>query len=450
MTAMSEARTQYTTGREPTIAFEVIGDGQGVDVVLVGPIYTHIELLREEPTARRIARRLSTLGRLVRYDRRGAGLSDTVQGTWTLADEVDDVVAVMDAAGVDRAAVIGSLGGGPLACLLAATHPDRVDALVLDTCSARQTYDDDYPWAPTREERAALMSTAQHTHGTGERIASFAPTWGADPEVRAWMGRLERMASGPGTMRRFLESLNDVDVRGVLPSIRAPTLVVRRRRDTRIDRRHSVYVAEHIAGARLAEIDGQDSIPWGDNGDEWVDLIGRFVAGAAPPPSATRGLVTLLFTDIVDSTATVARIGDTEWRALLEQHDALAHRAIRSVGGQVVKSLGDGVFARFGAVPDAVAAAQRLISEAAGLGIQIRAGVHLGDCEFVGEDLAGRTVHEAARISALAGAGEILLSDPAHGLLAGSDIVTRDRGPHHLKGLDHSYRLWTVARGFSA
>ena len=445
MSGVNIGRTRYTRGRDPALAFEVNGDGGGIDVVLVGPLLTHVELVWEEPTLARLNGRLAALGRLLRYDRRGTGMSDASPGPWTLAEEVDDLVAVLDAAQIDRAAVISYAAGGPLACLLAATHPDRVGSLILDTCSARQTYDDDYVWAPTLDERAAMMAAALETWGEGDWIARFAPTWAADEAARAWMGRTERMAASPGAAFGLLDSVNDVDVRGVLPSIRAPTLVVRRSGEMMFDRRHSLYLIEHIAGARLVELKGQDALPWGDGGDAWVDLVGEFAAGAPPPASATRGLATLLFTDIVDSTATVDRVGDTEWRSMLERHDALASSAIIEAGGRVVKSLGDGVFARFDAVPDAVAAARRLVSEAAGIQVDVRAGVHLGDCEFVGDDLAGRTVHEAARVSALARAGEILLSDVAHGLLAGSDVETQDRGLHRLKGFKRPYRLWSIA-----
>lgn len=441
---MDRPRKRYTAGREPTLAFEVLGDGGGVDLITVGPLLSHLELTWEEPSLTRTGLRLASLGRLVRFDRRNAGLSDVTMGPWTLADEVGDVIAVMDDAGLERAAVVSWLAGGPLACLLAATHPDRVAALVLDTCSPRQTYAEGYEWAPTREERARLTAAAAATWGEGDRIATFAPTWASDPAARAWMARLERMASAPGTMRRLFDSMNDVDVRSALSSIQAPTLVVRRRDDVRMDRRHSVYLAEHIEGARLVELDGQDSLPFGDGGDAWVDLIGEFVAGAPPPVPATRVMASLLFTDIVDSTAILARVGDSEWRALLQRHDALSQRAVAESNGRIVKNLGDGVFARFDGVLDAVNAARRLIADAAEHGLSIRAGVHAGDCELVGDDLAGRTVHETARISALAGGGEVLLSEAAHGLLAGADIEMAEHGVHRLKGFDDSYRLWLV------
>jgi class 3 adenylate cyclase len=256
---------------------------------------------------------------------------------------------------------------------------------------------------------------------------------------------MERLATSPATMQRLNSYMNDTDVRGVLPSIRAPTLVVRRRDDVNMDRRHSVYVAEHIEGAVLEELEGRDSVPWGYRSDEWVDLVGRFVAGRPPPAPPTRALATLLFTDIVDSTATLARVGDARWRELLERHDDAARVAVAEARGRIVKSLGDGMFARFDAVPAAVAAGRALMAEVRGLGVEVRAGVHVGDCELVGDDLAGRTVHEAARISALAGPGELVVSDAAHGLLAGAGLRTVDRGLHALKGFDEPYRVWTVA-----
>jgi class 3 adenylate cyclase len=440
---VERARTRYTDG-EIAIAYNTIGDGAGIDVLAINAQLSHLEASWDLPAVARSAERLAGLGTLTRYDRRGVGMSDAGPTAWTIADEVADALAVMDTVGIERAAVVTTLTGGAVGCLLAATHPDRVASLVLDTCTPRQIYDVDYEWALTPEQRAAVTATARTAWGEGAWIAAFAPTWARDPAVVEWMGRIERMSSSPGMMRRLWGTMNDIDVRGVLPSIRAPTLVVRRLGDDRIDRRHALYAAEHIAGARLVEQQGADSVPWGEGGDEWTDLVGEFIAGAPPPLPASRALATLLFTDIVDSTATVARIGDTEWRALLESHDVLARRAIADARGRVVKTLGDGVFARFDAVPDAVAAARALQGAASAVGVAVRAGVHIGDCELVGDDLAGRTVHEAARIAALAQAGEVLVSDAAHGLLAGADVDTHDRGLHSLKGLDDRYRLWAV------
>lgn len=437
-------RTCYTDGRDPALAYQVVGAGGGVDVVAIQPLVSHVEHTCTYPSVARVMTRLAGLGRLVHYDRRGVGLSDPSPGAYTIADEVDDVVAVMDAAGVERAAVVSWIGGGPVACLLAALYPERVGWLLLDTCVVRQMYARDYPWAPTEDERAAMFGKLRLVWGEGDFHAMFCPDWGAQPGARAWMGTLERLAASPATMRRLRDYMNATDVRAALPSIRAPTLVLRRRDDERIDRRHSVYVAQHIDGAQFEELEGRDAIPFGARVDDAVDLIGRFVTGSPPPAPPTRGLVTLLFTDIVDSTLTMARMGDARWRELLERHDAAANAAITGAGGRVIKSLGDGVFARFGSVPDAVAAGRAFIKEAAGLGVAVRAGVHIGDCELVGDDLAGRTVHEAARIAALAGPGELLVSDAAHGLLAGAQIETTDTGYHALKGFDEPYRLWTV------
>lgn len=442
---MDAPRLDYTRDREPALVYETIGGGGGgIDVVFVGPVLTHLELSREEPSVTRVVRRAAALGRVVRYDRRGCGMSDSFHGPYTLADEVDDLLAVLDAVGAERVALVGWLTGGALCCLFAATHPERVSALVLDTCSPRQTWDTDYEWAPTVEERDAIMAAAHDTWGTGIRIAALAPEWSADPAARAWMAKVERNASGPGDVRRLLATLNDVDVRAVLPSIRAPTIAIRRRDDQMLDRRHSEYIAAHVPGARLVEMNGRDAMPFGDGADEWVDLIGEFVTGAPPPVGADRALATLLFTDIVDSTATLERLGDAAWRLLLIEHDKLARRVVAEHRGRLVKSLGDGVFARFDAVPDAIAAAHRLLGEATALGVRLRAGVHLGDCEVVGDDLAGRTVHEAARISSLAAGGEVLVSDAAHGLLAGADLPSEDMGRHVLKGFEAPYRLWRV------
>ena len=442
---MQAARTRYTRGRDPDLAYQVVGEGGGIDIVGVGPLVSHVDHMWTYPTVARMLSRLAGLGRLICYDRRGVGLSDPSPGPYTVADEVDDLVAVMDAADVERAAVVSWVAGGPVACLLAAQHPARVGWLVLDTCTPRQTYAPDYAWAPTPEQRAERASQLRPVWGDGDFIAAFSPDWAAMPGARAWMGQMERLATSPATMQRLNGYMNDTDVRGVLPSIRAPTLVVRRRDDVNMDRRHSVYIAEHVDGAVLEELEGRDSVPWGHAGDEWADLVGRFVTGRPPPLPPTRALATLLFTDIVDSTATLARLGDAGWREILEHHDRAAHAAITAVGGRVVKSLGDGVFARLDAVPDAVQAGRTLIARARELGLEVRAGVHIGDCELVGDDLAGRTVHEAARIAALAGPGELVVSDAAHGLLPGAGVDTTDRGLHTLKGFDEPYRVWTVA-----
>jgi class 3 adenylate cyclase len=441
---VERVRTCYTDGRDPALAYQVAGPGGGVDVVAIQPPVSHVEHTCTYPSVARVMTRLAGLGRLIRFDRRSVGLSDPGPGAYTIADEVDDVVAVMDAAGVERAAVVSWTVGGPVACLLAALHPERVGWLILDTCVVRQTYAPDYPWAPTEDERAAMFAGSGLAWGEGDFHAMTCPDWAAQPGARAWMGTMERFAVGPATMRRLRDYMNATDVRAALPSIRAPTLVLRRRDDEHMDRRHSVFVAEHIEGAQFEELEGRDAIPFGARVDDAVDLIGRFVTGRPPPAPPTRGLVTLLFTDIVDSTAILARVGDTRWRETLERHDAAATAVINGAGGRVIKSLGDGVFARFGSVPDAVAAGHALIKEAAGLGVAVRAGVHIGDCELVGDDFAGRTVHEAARIAARAGPGELLVADAAHGLLAGSELRTTDTGFHALKGFEEPYRLWTV------
>jgi class 3 adenylate cyclase len=439
---VQEPPTRYTDG-EPAIAFKVVGEGGGLDVVGVPPVLSHVEHTWALQSSAEVATSLAALGRFIQYDRRNVGLSDPVATPYSLDDEVDDLIAVLDAAGVERAAFVAFLAGTPLAALAAARYPGRVVALVLDTPAARQTWAEDYSWAPTPEERQAVTAVERVRWGGGERIVQFAPDWAEEPGAKEWMGRLERLSASPTTMQKLMAYMNETDVRGVLPSIRTPTLVVRRRDDIALDRRHALYVTDRIDGAVLEEMDGRDSLYFAYR-DEWLDLVGRFLTGRPPPKPPTRGLAALLFTDIVDSTATMARLGDERWRMLLEQHDAATYSAVTAAGGRIVKRLGDGLFARFDSAADATMAGQDCMNRVEPLGLQLRVGVHIGDCELVGDDLAGRTVHEAARIAALAGPGELLVSDAARGLLAGTDLHTTDRGLHPLKGLDGSYRLWSA------
>jgi class 3 adenylate cyclase len=354
---------------------------------------------------------------------------------------MDDVRAVLDTVGSERAALLGYSEGGPMCILFAATYPARTSALVLyGTYTKRRDPDDDYPWAATWEERQAYADQVEREWGTEADLGTMAPN-ADDAMVRWWRARARASAS-PGAAKALILMNSQIDVRGVLSSLRVPTLVLHRRgdHDSRLD--EGRYIAEHIPGARFVELEGEDHVPSIDS-DQILDEAEEFLTGARRGPEPDRVLATILFTDIVGSTERASELGDRRWRELLEQHQAVVRRELERFRGREIDTAGDGFLATFDGPARAIRCARAIGNGVLGLGIEVRAGLHTGECEVLGDKVAGVAVHTGARVAGAAGPGEVLVSNTVRDLVAGSGIQFEDRGEHELKGVG-SWRLYSV------
>jgi class 3 adenylate cyclase len=437
-------RTHYARAHDGvSIAYQVLGEGER-DIVFVPQTFSAVEGLWEHPTVARFFERLGGLGRVILYDRRGTGMSDRTGGTATLEEQVDDVRAVMDAAGAERADLIAIMEGGAMAMLYAASAPERVRSLTLYAAFARSTHAPDYPAAWSAEERARAMRTMLENWGEGDFASRFAPSHAHDADLRDWLGRLQRMALGPGEAARAMELNGRLDVRHVLGTIRVPTLLLHRTGDVGIGVAHSHYLADHIPGARLVELDGIDTLPFLGDAAAVVGEIDEFLTGDRRPPEHDRVLSTVLFTDIVDSTVKAAALGDETWRDLLAEHDRLVRASLGRHRGREIKSVGDGFLALFDGPARAVRAARAIVSEVTSLGLEVRAGLHTGEVELVGDDVAGLAVHIAARVMGEATAGRVLASSTVHDLVVGSGLRFEERGRKALRGVPGEWGLWEV------
>jgi class 3 adenylate cyclase len=436
--------TQYVLSGEHHIAYQVIGDGP-IDLVYVPTWISQVEHYWEHPLVARYFGRLASFSRLIMFDRRGTGLSDPVLNAPTLEEQMDDVVAVMDAAGSEQAALYAQLEGGAMAALFAATHPERTSGLILYEAMPRMSWAPDYDWAPTREEREEHVRAGIHW-GDGSRLETLTPHAAGDSELRGWFARLERLAASPGTAEKFMRMVVEVDVRAVLPTIQSPTLVLHRAGDRAIDIRHSRYLAEQIPGARYRELPGEEALDFGRDDERLLDEIEEFLTGARRPPDPERILATVMFADIVDSTSKAAQLGDRQWRDLLQSIDAAVRRKLTRFRGRAVKTLGDGFLATFDGPARAIRCATELREAArAQFGVEIRSGLHTGEIELIGDDVGGIAVHIGARVLACSEPGEVLVSGTVKDLVVGSGIEFEDRGERELKGVPGLWRLWAVA-----
>ncbi len=436
--------TRYARSGEVHIAYQVVGDGP-IDLMWVPTWIWQIEHMWEDPLTARMLRRLTAFARLILFDRRGLGLSDPRPGGGApmLEEQMDDLCAVMDAVGSEEAAVVAMLDAGAMASLFAATHPERTRALVLYEAQPRMTWAPDYDWATTHEQRSQNLELLREDWGSGARVLQV--TAGADPQLRRWAGRLERLTASPGTAVAFMRMHGEIDVRPVLPTIQAPTLVVHRPGDTFIDIRHSRYLADHIPGARFLELPGRHTAPFGPGWERFAEEVEEFLTGARHAADPERVLATVMFGDIVDSTARAAELGDRRWRDVLESFDNVVTRELGRFRGRVVKNLGDGILATFDGPARAItcAAAVRDVARA-DFGLELRASLHTGEVEVIGDDVGGIAVHIGARILSAARAGELLVSGTVKDLVVGSGIAFEDRGEHELRGVPGHWRLWAV------
>ena len=435
-------RTKYARSGDVSIAYQVVGDGP-IDLIQVPGSISHLEFMWTEPTLARTYERYASFSRFIMFDKRGTGMSDRDFGIATMEERMDDVRAVLDAVGSETAAVYGVSEGGPLAALFAATHPDRTRALILYGTFPRILEAPDWPGLSQAEWDQRIEEAVAH-FGEGLDLEQWAPSVASDPSIREWWATLERMGASPGTLRALYTMNGQIDVRAALPTIRVPTLVLHRRGDRIIPMAAGEYMASQIPNAKFSPLEGADHMPYGDV-DAQVGEIEEFLTGARREPHIDRVLATVVFTDIVGSTELAARLGDGEWRQLLDQHDHAALRIATEQRGRVVKSTGDGVLATFDGPARAARFAAELMRQVAPLGLDLRAGIHTGEVELRGDDIGGIAVHLAARIAALAGAGEILTSRTLKDLTAGSGLVFEDRGMHSLKGVPDEWQVYAIA-----
>jgi class 3 adenylate cyclase len=435
---------RYAKSGDLHIAYIVEGDGP-IDLMWIPPWISQVEYLWSERSLARVMRRITSFARLITFDRRGSGLSDPFFGAPTIEEQMDDLLAVMDAAGAERVAVFGTLEGGPMATTFAATYPERVSALVLYATFARATWAPGYEWAWPADVRRRRMEEQVEHWGEGRIVAGVAPSEASDPAFMEWAGRLERLAAAPSTIRRILELIGELDVRDVLPSIRVPTLVMHRRDDSFIKIEHSRYIAAHIPGARYVELEGEDNMFSIGDSEALLGEIEEHLTGARHVHEPDRMLATVLFTDICDSTRRAAELGDSGWRSLLERHDALFRHALDRHRGREVKRTGDGFLATFDGPARAIRCAASVAEAMDSLGIQVRAGLHTGELEVIDGDLGGMAVHIAARVLDRASPSEVLVSGTVKDLVVGSGIEFDDRGAHELRGVPGEWRLYAVS-----
>jgi class 3 adenylate cyclase len=435
--------TRYARSGDVNIAYQVVGDGPP-DLILVPGFVSHLEKDWDEPRSAHFLERLASFSRLIRFDKRGTGLSDRPGGLPDLETRMDDVRAVIDAVDSERAALFGYSEGGPMCCLFAATYPGRTTALILyGTYAKRTDPDDDYPWAATWEQRQEYADQVEREWGFESDLATMAPN--ADAALTAWWRERSRAAASPGAARALILMNSRIDVRHVLPTIQVPTLVLHRSGDRDSRPAEGRYIADHIPGARLVELAGEDHIPWID-ADQIVEEVEEFLTGVRHGPESDRVLATVLLTDIVGSSERAAELGDRRWRELLEAHHALVRRELARWRGHEVDTAGDGFLATFDGPARAIRCACAIRDGLHTLGLQIRAGLHTGECEVIGGKVGGIAVHTAARVAARAEAGEVLLSGTVRDLIAGSGIELEDRGVHTLKGIPGTWSLLVVLR----
>jgi class 3 adenylate cyclase len=426
------------------IAYQVLGDGP-IDLVHVPPFTSNLELQWQDPDQARYFRRLASFSRLIMFDKRGMGLSDRT-GIASLEERMDDVRAVMDAVGCERAAIFGSSEGGAMSLLFAATYPERVTALVLYGAYPRLSAAPDYPEGIPQEVRERVLEELGARWGQGVLLAHplMNPTRANDPAFVEAQGSWERLSASPGAAVALMRMILDIDVRHLLSAIQVPTLVIYRTADA-IHAAGSRYLATHIPGAKSVELPGQDYAPHLGDQDAILDEIEEFVTGVRPAPEPDRLLATVLFTDLVGSTEAVAELGDKRWRQVLERHGEIVTKELGRHRGRLVKTTGDGVLATFDGPARAVRCACAIRDAVRALGIETRAGLHTGEIEVLGEDVGGIAVHIGQRVSTLATAGEVLVSSTVVDLVAGSGLKFEDRGEYTLKGVPRPWHLHAVS-----
>jgi pimeloyl-ACP methyl ester carboxylesterase len=437
--------TRYTKSDDYNIAYQVIGEGD-LDLLWIAGFVSNVELAWKEPLLARFLNRLARFSRLIIFDKRGTGLSDRVPRSElpSLEERMDDVLAVLDAVGSERAAVMGHSEGGSLAVLYAATYPESVLALVTTGIFAKRRWSPDYPWAETPEERNRYIDELERNWGSVSDVERIAPGAALDPAFAGRLATYFRQSASPGDAAALLRMNTEIDVRGVLPAISVPTLVIHRSGDLDSKVEEGRWIASQIPGAKFVELSGDDHLPWVGDQDSVLDEVERFLTGGLAPGESERVLATILVTDIVGSTERAAELGDRAWKELLERHHSIVRDQLRAFRGHEIDTAGDGFLATFDGPGRAIRAAMAIREVLGESGIQVRCGLHTGECERVGGKIAGIAVHLAARVAESAEPGEIRVSATVRALVAGAAIEFSDRGTVSLKGVPEDQQLFAV------
>jgi pimeloyl-ACP methyl ester carboxylesterase len=437
--------TRYAANGDIHIAYQTIGDGP-IDLVFVAGAFTNLDVLWENPDYTRFCERLASFTRLILFDKRGMGLSDRVR-IGTLEERMDDVRAVMDAAGSESAVLLGVSEGGPMSMLFAATHPERTRALILAGAEVKEETTEDWPWGestPEEFEAAVNLERVVDRWGKGLALAYFMPSRAGDEELQKWFGRLQTHSASPHDAVAIMQMAFAIDVRHVAPTINVPTLVVHRTGDGVCSVENGRWLARTIPNARYVELPGADHILF-VNGDDILAEIQEFLTGTREPIDPDRVLATVMFTDIVGSTDRARALGDRAWRDLLERHHAVVRRELQRFRGHEVDTAGDGFFATFDGPARGIRCARAIVEGVRSVGLDVRAGLHTGEVELTPDAVRGIAVHTGARVASLAGPGEILVSGTVKDLIAGSGIELLPRGVHPLKGIPGEWPLFAVA-----
>jgi class 3 adenylate cyclase len=434
--------TKFTQSSDVSIAYQVLGHGP-LDLVHVPGLVSHLEYAWENPAQSRFLQRLASFSRLILFDKRGTGLSDRITNLPTLEERMDDVRAVMDAVGSERAALFGVSEGGSMSVLFAATYPQRVSALVLYGTIAKGWSLGDEPGA--RQEDEARYNSIRKEWGGPVEIELWASSLAHDEQFRQWWAKFLRLSAGSSTMINLYRMYSQIDVSPILPTLQVPTLVLNRANDYGFIEQ-ARYLAEHIPHAKYMELSGEDHLWWVGDTDALINEIQEFLTGARQIVEPDRVLATVLFTDIVDSTRHLANLGDRRWRDLLDTHDAMVHQEVKQFQGKVIESTGDGFLATFDGPARAIRCALAISDRVQRLGIEIRAGLHTGEIELREHGIGGIAVHIAARVSAKAGPNEVWVSRTVRDLVAGSGLKFNEQGVFSLKGVPDEWHLFTVER----
>jgi class 3 adenylate cyclase len=433
--------TKYARSHGVHIAYQVFGHGPP-DLVFAPGWASHIEYAWEEPMYARYLERLGSFSRVIWFDKRGTGLSDRMTGFPILEERMDDLTAIMDAAGSKRASLLGLSEGGSMSALFAAMHPERVVSLILYGAFAKRLRSSDYPWAPTRAAREKWIGRIEAEWGTAVEVETLAPSVSGDRAFKKWFATFSRLSASPSAIVDLARMNTNIDIRAVLPSIHVPTLVIHRKGDLDVDVRNGRYLARQIPGARLLELPGRDHLWWVGDTDKILEEIQEFVTGNRAPRTVERILTTVMFTDIVGSTTRARTLGDRKWADLLSLHNQRIRQELKRYGGREVKSTGDGILATFNGPATGIRCGAAILRSMKELRLPVRVGLHTGECEVLGQDVAGLSVHIASRVAGKANGGNVVVTSTVKELVSGSGIGFRDLGRHSLKGVDESWRLF--------
>ena len=442
---MKMPETRYTKSGDLSIAYQVTGSGP-IDLVLASGWISNVELGWEHPQVARFYERLASFSRLILFDKRGTGLSDRVPDARppTIEERTDDIRAVLDAIGSERAAIFGTSEGGNMSIVFAATYPQRTTALVTYSVFAKRIWSPDYPWAPTPEEREAWLEGLQERWGGDADLSSLIPSVANDAATKAWFSRVSRHSVSLSAAVALGRMNTQIDIRAVLPTVRVPTLMFHPVDDHDVNIEEGRWMAARIPNARLVELPGADHVPYFQSADAVLDGVEEFLTGVRPAAGTDRFLATVLFTDIVNGTARAAELGDRRWGELLEAHHATVRRELQRHRGIEVDTAGDGFFATFDGPARAVRCAMEIRDAVRGLGIEIRAGVHTGECEVIADKTGGIAVIIASRVRELASPGEVLATSTVKELVAGSGLQFEPRGSKSLKGVPDEWQIYSA------